>query len=294
MSDTLDGLRRKVDSATELGSVVRTMKALAAASVMQYEHAVAALDDYYRTVELGLVCCLRQTGIAWGAEPGGRAREASVAAVVFGSDQGLDGGFNEALADFAADALAHMPGTKRILVVGERAESYLADAGITAASRFAAPTAIAAITTLVGPLLLRLQAYREQGSAGEVYLFHNRSRPGKVYEPAVQRLLPLDAEWQARLAREPWPAKNLPEVVGAGEATLQALVREYLFISLYRACAVSQASENASRLAAMQRAEKNIGELMEELGNAFRALRQSAIDEELFDVVSGFEALNQG
>ena len=60
MTDTLDSLRRKVDSATELGSVVRTMKALAAASAMQYEHAVAALDDYYRTVELGMVAWLRQ------------------------------------------------------------------------------------------------------------------------------------------------------------------------------------------------------------------------------------------
>ncbi|HKB60587.1 MAG TPA: F0F1 ATP synthase subunit gamma [Gallionellaceae bacterium] len=291
MTDTLDSLRRKVDSATELGSVVRTMKALAAASVMQYEHAVAALDDYYRTVEMGLVCCLRQTGVAWGAERKPRGREVSVAAVVFGSDQGLDGGFNEALADFAARALGRMPGAKEVLVVGERAQSYLADAGVAAASSFAAPNAIAAVTALVGPLLLRLQGYREQGRADEVWLFHNRSRPGKVYEPEAVRLLPLDAEWQAGLARQPWPASNLPEVVGAGEATLQALVREYLFISLYRACAVSLASENASRLAAMQRAEKNIGELMEDLGSAFRALRQSAIDEELFDVVSGFEAL---
>ena len=293
MTDTLDSLRRKVDSATELGSVVRTMKALAAASAMQYEHAVAALDDYYRTVELGLVCCLRQTGVAWGAERTLRGRQASVAAVVFGSDQGLDGGFNEALADFAARELGRMRGAKEVLVVGERAQSYLADAGVAAASSFAAPNAIAAVTALVGPLLLRLQGYREQGRADEVWLFHNRSRPGKVYEPEVLRLLPLDAEWQAGLAHQPWPAKNLPEVVGAGEAALQALVREYLFISLYRACAVSLASENASRLAAMQRAEKNIEELQEELNLAFHQLRQSNIDEELFDVVSGFEALSR-
>lgn len=41
----------------------------------------------------------------------------------------------------------------------------------------------------------------------------------------------------------------------------------------------------------MQRAEKNIDELLEELNRAFHRLRQSSIDEELFDVVSGFEAL---
>ncbi|MEI8631787.1 F0F1 ATP synthase subunit gamma [Vibrio sp. PP-XX7] len=75
------------------------------------------------------------------------------------------------------------------------------------------------------------------------------------------------------------------------EQTLRAFVREYLFVSLFRACAESLASENASRLAAMQRAEKNIDELKEDLNRTFHRLRQSGIDEELFDVILGFEAL---
>jgi len=79
--------------------------------------------------------------------------------------------------------------------------------------------------------------------------------------------------------------------VGGGIATLRALIREYLFVSLFRACAESLASENASRLAAMQRADKNIDELLEDLNRKFHRLRQSRIDEELFDVISGFEAL---
>jgi len=44
-------------------------------------------------------------------------------------------------------------------------------------------------------------------------------------------------------------------------------------------------------LVAMQRAEKNIEELLDDLSHKFHSLRQSTIDEELFDVVSGFEAL---
>ena len=73
---------------------------------------------------------------------------------------------------------------------------------------------------------------------------------------------------------------------------MRALIREYLFVSLFRACAESLASENASRLAAMQRADKNIDELLEDLTRKFHSLRQSGIDEELFDVISGFEALS--
>ena len=60
---------------------------------------------------------------------------------------------------------------------------------------------------------------------------------------------------------------------------------------LFQACAESLNSENASRLAAMQRAEKNIKNILEELNREFDSVRQASIDEELFDVVSGFEAL---
>jgi F-type H+-transporting ATPase subunit gamma len=76
--------------------------------------------------------------------------------------------------------------------------------------------------------------------------------------------------------------------------TLRTLIREYLFISLFRACAESLASENASRLAAMERADKNIEELRANLQITFHRIRQAGIDEELFDVIAGFEALADG
>ena len=97
---------------------------------------------------------------------------------------------------------------------------------------------------------------------------------------------------QVPLSELPWPTGYLPEVMGSGTATLSALLREYLFISLFRACAESLASENASRLAAMERADRNIEELLESLHGTFHRLRQSGIDEELFDVIAGFEALS--
>ena len=58
MSDTTASLRRKINSAGDLQSVVRTMKAMAASNIGQYERAVRALGDYYRSVELGLSICL--------------------------------------------------------------------------------------------------------------------------------------------------------------------------------------------------------------------------------------------
>jgi len=295
MSDTLASLRRKISGAGDLESVVRSMKALAAASIGQYEKSVLALADYYRTVELGLAVCLRKRG-GVAAEQAGRADAAAkaVSAIVFGSDQGLVGQFNDVLADFVAKALAALPGAKKVWAVGERVHARLADAGLTPVGLFAVPTSVNAITPLVGQILVESEAHHGKGEIGQLYLFHNRPKSGAAYEPVSQHLLPLDAQWGLSLAHLPWPTKNLPVVLGGQEQTLRVLVREYLFVSLFKACAESLASENASRLAAMQRAEKNIDELLGTLTHTFRRLRHTSIDEELFEVLAGYESLSKG
>src|SRR5271155_1855069 len=100
MSDTPASLLRKINSASDLQSVVRSMKALAASSIGQYERSVRALGDYYRTVELGLSVCFRELGPApLLAERKGQTDAGAIGAVVFGSDQGLVGQFNEVIAD---------------------------------------------------------------------------------------------------------------------------------------------------------------------------------------------------
>ncbi len=293
MSNTTASLRRKIDSAGDLQSVVRTMKAMAASNIGQYENAVRALGEYYRSVELGLSICFRKSvPTALMTERKGRSDEGPLDAVVFGSDQGLVGRFNDVMADYAVKTLAALRGNPRVWAVGERVHARLADAGLPLMGLFAVPNSVKAITPLVGQILVESQTRHSQGEFTELHLIYNRPTSGAIYEPISQRLLPLDEIWRRKLAELPWPTESLPEVMGDATATLGALIREYLFISLFRACAESLSSENASRLAAMQRADKNIDELLEDLNSTFHRLRQSGIDEELFDVISGFEALS--
>ena len=292
MNDTTATLRRKIRGAMDLQSVVRTMKALAASSIGQYERSMQALADYYRTVELGLSVCVRDIGSA--ALMTGEKSPANgeaIGAVVFGSDQGLVGQFNDRVADYALKTLASLPAKPAVWAVGERVYARLTDAGLPIVKLLTVPNSVKAVTPLVGQILMESQSTRSQGKVTELHLFYNRPTSVAVFAPVGQRLLPLDEIWRRRSAELAWPTGKLPEVMGGSITTLRALIREYIFVSIFRACVESLMSENASRLAAMQRAEKNIDDLLENLNGTFHRLRQSGIDAELFDVISGFEAL---
>jgi len=292
MSKTSAELRRNIEGAEDLLSVVRTMKAVAASSIGQYENSVRALDDYYRSVGLGLGACLRDntTLLSTVQENPGLG---PVDAVVFGSEQGLVGQFNDTIVDFACKTLSELPGEHRAWAVGERVRARLSNAGLPVLGLFELPASVKGIVPLVGKILLESEKRREKDGTAELYLFYNRPQSAAIHAPFALRLLPLDLEWLQSLNAYPWPNARYSEVIGDGTATLRAFIREYFFVSLFRACAESLASENASRLAAMQRADRNIDELLKDLKGTFHRLRKNGIDEELFDVISAFDSLGQ-
>lgn len=186
-----------------------------------------------------------------------------------------------------------MPGKKELWVVGERVQLLLSDMGFAVSDNYAVPSDVGAITPLVEQILSKSETRHGSEEIKEIYIFHNQPRPGAGYLQIMQRFLPLDEKWKDDLQQLQWSTKVIPQIAGAPKPTLQELISSYLFVSLFRACAESLSSENASRLEAMQRAEKNIGDLLDELTKKYNRLRQSSIDEELFDVVSGFEAMKQ-
>ncbi len=290
MSDSLEGLQRQLTAAGDLKSVVRAMKALAASSLGQYEKSVLSLRDYYRTVELGLRVCLRlpvARALVQEKQSGNLAR----VVVIFGSDQGLVGQFNEIIADFLQAQFPASAGAK-IFAIGERVSSCLVDRGYAKMKAFDLPNSIQAVAPLIGRILVALESFHQRKGNLELHIFHHRPKIGAAYDPTSRRLLPVDEKWSQPLTEMKWPTNQLPEMVGSSPGDFQALLQEYLFVCLFQACAESLASENASRLVGMQRAEKNIDELSADLTRRFHRLRQSSIDEELFDVVSGFEAVS--
>jgi F-type H+-transporting ATPase subunit gamma len=293
MMESLELLHKQLDSLDELRTIVRTMKALSAANIRQYEQAVNALAGYYQTVERGLHVVLKDThhpdfGTRHPHEP------RRLAAIVFGSDHGLCGRFNDEITDYALariDSAPADPDNRLLLAVGARVAASLEHAGQPIEEDFLVPGSAEQITPTVQQILLKVDEWREQASVHYVYLFYNRHTGRKGYHPTGIELFPINLRRFHHLEEESWPSRSLPTFTMEREQLLSRLLHQYMFVTIFRACAESQASEHASRLASMQSAERNLNERLEEVTKTFRRARQSVITSELMDVVSGFEAM---
>lgn len=288
---TREELRRQLAVAGDLHAVVGTMKGLAAVTIHQFEEALAALDDYVATVELGVQVVLAPGGAAMPA-PVERTR---LGIVAFGSDQGLCGSLNRVVADAVVTRLDQAPRETRdwIMVCGERLASELEAGGLHPAARHRAPASAPAITEVVDELLVAIEEWSRQGL--RIVLVTPRPTASAArYEPVDHQLVPLDPARLARLARRPWPSRRLPSAVGEPRAVLRALTRALLAVDLHRALAETAVAVHGSRLAAMQAAERAIDERIEDLQRAHHRVRQAQITEELHDVVAGFETIERG
>ncbi|MGE5843802.1 MAG: F0F1 ATP synthase subunit gamma [Syntrophaceae bacterium] len=289
---TSEALKRRIQSAQDLLGVVKTMKALAAVSIRQYQKAVESLGDYNRTVEMGLQIALRER--RGGGAASEKAKVSRIGAIVFGSDQGLCGQLNNIIVAHANEEMDRI-GVKKenriVIAVGMRAADIMEDTGQRILEVLTNPGSTSGITPMVQDITVLLENWRFRRQIEHMYLFFNHYVSGATYRPKTVRLLPVDRDWLKNLEMKKWPSKTLPMFTMDWEALFRSLIREYLFVSLYRAFAESLASENASRLAAMQSAEKNIEERLEELFLQYHRQRQMTITEELLDIVAGFEAL---
>lgn len=289
---TEEALRKRIRSAEDLYAIVKTMKTLSAVNIRHYEKAVESVSDYYQTVELGLQVVLKKGAID--VLTRSADKDSGTGIVIFGSDQGLCGGFNDQIVSFALEKIydSSAPEEKNIMLcVGSRAGVILEEKAQPVREIYSVPNSFAGIVVMVQQILTVLNEMQETEDIHRIVFFYNRLLSTVSYKPSMMTLLPLDREKFESIAGKKWPNRVLPTFTMNRNALFSALVREYLFVSLFRAFAESMASENAARLSSMQAAEKNIEERLEEFNALYRHQRQSNITSELFDIVSGFEAL---
>lgn len=289
MSGT-QNIKRMITSTENLKSIVGTMKAYASSNIVQFQTAAKASMEYAEIVDMSLFIVLSNEKETKKNLCVSKNKKQGSVYIIFGSDHGLAGRFNENISIFAEEILEENTITNnKVIIIGQQVYSRMQKVEQISDS-YSAPQSVEAITDSVLDLLFKIEEYREETE--EVILVYNMPVDQSSFQVKKETLFPVDFN---RIVSKigKWDSNSLPVFLIEKELILSELLKQYFFISLYKTFCYSLAAENASRLASMQSAEKNIEERLESLLSEFRRKRQNDITEEINDVISGFKAIRK-
>lgn len=279
----LQKLKKDIDSAESLQSIVGTMKAHASSNIGRFQRAAQASWEYKAVLDKSLHIILDQDDEIKQADDQGQ-----VLHIVFGSDHGLAGRFNERIVNYS---LNKTNDSDLFFIVGQQVKQRL-EGDVSIASFFTVPYTTENITSKVNDVLLKIDDLRDKQTIKEIILHYNRPLDRIGFQEESDVLFPIDLKTYSQ-ENIKWSSRSIPSYFTKKENILSELIQQYFFITLYRAFCFSLASENASRLSSMQSAEKNIEERLEQLNFEFRRERQNSITEELNDIISGFKVITK-
>jgi F-type H+-transporting ATPase subunit gamma len=220
------------------------------------------------------------------------ARAGPCLAVLFGSDQGLCGAYNDRVVTAACEFIRKTAGDVRTAVIGRRAHDMLALKGVEAVFSARAPTSLEGVNSQAVELAADVfERHCELDAARMVFVYNAYESMGRFKEKCLQVLPPprdlAETDTAYSFACDPL----LTTVVGD---LFASLAEEYFFIQFFRALLESHCSENGARLMSMTAAGRNIEDTLAELTREYQTARQESITAELLDVIGGAEALQTG
>lgn len=289
MSETREQLARQSDTLSSISGIVRTMKALSAINAPPYEQAASDIEAYQHSLEKGFAAFAYCTQGRYAQQSSDVNNQQRSLHIVFGSDHGLCGNYNEQLALYFSEfaTLHAKPVSPSILCIGARMERALNDHGFTPFKRLMPPASVKGVNRLANQLVQEIQAFTlQQGLQHSHVSLWFTQRADKIgHKPHNDNLLPVPEHLFKPQAQ--WHSPALPMITMQEDALLTALIRQYLFVHLYRASAEAIATENAARLALMKQAEQTVADRLAEVRQKASQVRQEEITTELMDIVIG-------
>ncbi len=282
MSQTLEQLARQQNTLNTISTIVRTMKTLSAINAVPYEQAATAMEGYQAVVEqsfASFVFASHDLQLLQGC-----AKQKLL--IVFGSDHGMCGGYNEQLAQLVAGHWQQQQMPLALLCIGAQLDNALREHNLVPDRLLMPPASADGITRQAAEIVSTIEPLAGVSLIElDIDLVYTERCAHGARRPVVLQLLPLSAHLLQRPAR--WPGRSLPGFNLEAGRLLAALVRNHVFATVYRAQAEAMVTENAARLALMQQAEQSVQERLFELNQRINDQRQDVITNELMDVILG-------
>ena len=288
--ETLDNLKKTLDTSKSIKQVVSTMKALSGANIKKYEKIVKVLYAYRSNIELALQALMMYNNINVNEldfVKNSKDKKEKNLAIIFGSNQGLCGRFNDKMMNFVVDDIKSSDKTK-IIVVGERLNMLMSNTKLNIEKSIPVPNSIDNISSTIFDILEVIEKEIKNKTSDKVFLYYIANDDTMNGTLTKTRLIPVDKKILENAQKKVWPTNNIPYWQINSKTLIVDLLKQYIFVGLNNALINSIASEQKNRLITLQNAENNINDLIRTKNLEYNQKRQGTITSELLDVVTGY------
>ena len=270
--------------------VVSTMKALSSANIKKYEKIVKVLYAYRSNIELALQALMMYSDININEldfVKNSKDKKEKNLAIIFGSNQGLCGRFNDKIMNFVVDDIKSSDKTK-IIIVGERLNMLMSNTKLNIEKSIPVPNSIDNISSTIFDILEVIEKEIKNKTSDKVFLYYIANDDTMNGTLTKTRLIPVDKKILENAQKKVWPTNNIPYWQINSKTLIVDLLKQYIFVGLNNALINSIASEQKNRLITLQNAENNINDLIRTKNLEYNQKRQGTITSELLDVVTGY------
>ncbi len=288
--ETLDNLKKTLDTSKSIKQVVSTMKALSSANIKKYEKIVKVLYAYRSNIELALQALMMYSDININEldfVKNSKDKKEKNLAIIFGSNQGLCGRFNDKIMNFVIDDIKSSDKTK-IIVVGERLNMLMSNTKLNIEKSIPVPNSIDNMSSTIFDILEVIEKEIKNKTSDKVFLYYMANDDTMNGTLTKTRLIPVDKKILENAQKKVWPTNNIPYWQTNSKTLIVDLLKQYIFVGLNNALINSIASEQKNRLITLQNAENNINDLIRTKNLEYNQKRQGTITSELLDVVTGY------
>jgi F-type H+-transporting ATPase subunit gamma len=292
---SLKALKVRINSVKSTQKITKAMKMVAAAKLRRAQEAAEAGRPYAQRLE-SVVASLASKVTVSESSPkllAGTGKDQVHLFVVATSDKGLAGAFNTNIARLARRRAGEMIAqgkTVKFYTIGKKGRAVLnrlypndfihsIEPGALDKLRFADARGYAE------DLIARYEA----GEFDVAHLFYSHFKSVLTQEPTEQQIIPVSIPAASGIATDGVSAAV--EYEPDEEEILADLLPRNVAIQLFRAMRENSASEQGSKMTAMDNATRNAGDLIKRLSIQYNRARQAAITTELVEIISGAEAL---
>ncbi|HYG48241.1 MAG TPA: F0F1 ATP synthase subunit gamma [Allosphingosinicella sp.] len=291
---SLKALKGRIASVKSTQKITKAMKMVAAAKLRRAQQAAEAGRPYAERMEDVMASLAAKVAISPQSPKllAGTGRDQTHLLVVATSDRGLAGAFNSNIVRAArkkADDLTregkqvlfYLVGRKGRAVIQRLYPRQIVHQHDTSAMKYASFADAQAIANDV------VERYQTDG-IDVVHLFYARFQSALVQEPVGQQIIPVTIPASGDKAAG---SSAAVEYEPDEEEILASLLPRNVAVQIFRALLENAASEQGSRMTAMDNATRNAGDMINRLSIAYNRQRQAAITTELVEIISGAEAL---